>query len=77
MKTLLVWVTWLNYFFSTLKNEKRKHLNIAVSKITELILRMWFFRVQYFANFKNLSKKRKILYPQHKVGLADRETYLH
>ena len=39
MKTLPVWVTWLNYFFSTLKNEKRKHLNIAISKIAELLLR--------------------------------------
>ena len=36
MKTLQVEDTWINYFFSTLKNEKRKHLNISISKITEL-----------------------------------------
>ena len=36
MKTLPVEDTWINFFFSTLKNEKRKHFNIAVGKITEL-----------------------------------------
>ena len=39
MKTLPVLDTWRNYFFSTLKNEKRTYLNIAISRITELALR--------------------------------------
>ena len=41
------------------KTKKRKYLNIAISKIIELPLWQWIWRVQYFANFTNLSEIRK------------------
>ena len=68
MKTLPVEDTSINYFFSTLKNKKRKHLNIAVSKLTELPIEF------EGCNISRISQIRKILYPQNNIDLLARET---